>query len=245
MRSGSRKECISDSEKRMRNLSIQENIKQIKENIAAAKQKSPNPEAEVTLVAVTKMHEGSELTELYQAGQEIFGENRVQELLEKYDSLPEDIHWHLIGHLQSNKVKYIIDKVELVHSLDSIELAEEISKQMLKHGKAMPCLVQVNVAHEPQKYGIDPLETESFIRRAAELSGIKIVGLMHIAPDYADKEQTRPLFRQMYQLFAELKEKNIPQTEMKYLSMGMSGDYQIAVEEGSNMLRIGHAVFAV
>lgn len=150
----------------------------------------------------------------------------------------------MIGHLQTNKVKYIADKVELIHSLDSLELAEEISKQMQKHGGEMPCLVQVNVAHEEQKYGIDPKDAESFIREAAKLPGVKIVGLMHIAPDYAAKEETRPLFRTMYQLFEELKRKNIPNVEMKYLSMGMSGDYKIAVEEGSNMVRIGHAVFA-
>ena len=224
-------------------MSIADNIAQIKKEIELAKQKSPHPDEEITLVAVTKMHDIDELAELYRDDQEIFGENRVQELLEKYDKLPKNIQWHLIGHLQSNKVKYIADKVEMVHSLDSIELAEEISKQMQKHEAVMPCLVQVNVAHEPQKYGIDPTETESFIRKVAELPGIKIMGLMHIAPDYEDKEQTRPLFREMYQLFTELKKKNIPGVEMKYLSMGMSGDYKIAVEEGSNMVRIGHAVF--
>ena len=225
-------------------MSIAENIAEIKHNIDLAKQKSPDPAAGVTLVAVTKMHDIPELSELAASGQSIFGENRVQELTDKYEKLPKDIHWHLIGHLQTNKVKYIADKVELIHSLDSLELAEEISKQMQKHGGEMPCLVQVNVAHEEQKYGIDPKEAESFIREAAKLPGVKIVGLMHIAPDYAAKEETRPLFRTMYQLFEELKRKNIPNVEMKYLSMGMSGDYKIAVEEGSNMVRIGHAVFA-
>lgn len=226
-------------------MSIKENLQEIRRNIDIAKQKSPDPTAEVTVVAVTKLHEVAELEELVNSGQAIFGENRVQELLEKYDKLPGDIKWHLIGHLQKNKVKYIADKVALIHSLDSIELAEEISKQMLKLGRQMECLVQVNVAHEAQKYGIDPLEAENFIKKAATLSGIKIVGLMHIAPNFANKEDTRPLFREMYQLFEKIKAANIPQVEMKYLSMGMSGDYQIAVEEGSNMVRIGHAVFAV
>lgn len=226
-------------------MSIKENLAEIQHNIAIAKQKSPDPTADVTLVAVTKMHEVAELAELANSGQAVFGENRVQELLDKYDQLPENIQWHLIGHLQKNKVKYINDKVELIHSLDSIELAEEISKQMGKIGGRMECLVQVNVAHEEQKYGIDPIDCEEFIRQAAKLEGIKIVGLMHIAPNFADKEDTRPLFRTMYQLFNKIKAENIPQVEMKYLSMGMSGDYQIAVEEGSNMVRIGHAVFAV
>lgn len=226
-------------------MSIKENLQEIRRNIDIAKQKNPDPTAEVTVVAVTKLHEVAELEELANSGQAIFGENRVQELLEKYDKLPGDIKWHLIGHLQKNKVKYIADKVELIHSLDSIELAEEISKQMVKLGGQMECLVQVNIAHEAQKYGIDPLEAENFIKKAATLSGIKIVGLMHIAPNFANKEDTRPLFREMYQLFEKIKADNIPQVEMKYLSMGMSGDYQIAVEEGSNMVRIGHAVFAV
>lgn len=226
-------------------MSIKENLQEIRRNIDIAKQKSPNPTAEVTLVAVTKLHEIAELEELVNSGQTVFGENRVQELLEKYDKLPMDIKWHLIGHLQKNKVKYIVDKVEMIHSLDSMELAEEISKQMVKIGGQMECLVQVNVAHETQKYGIDPIDTEKFIKQAAILPGIKIVGLMHIAPNFADKEDTRPLFRTMYQLFEKIKDENIPKVEMKYLSMGMSGDYQIAIEEGSNMVRIGHAVFAV
>ncbi len=226
-------------------MSIKENLQEIRHNIDLAKQKSPDPTAEVTLVAVTKLHEVAELEVLADSGQAVFGENRVQELLEKYDKLPGDIKWHLIGHLQKNKVKYIADKVELIHSLDSIELAEEISKQMVKLGGQMECLVQVNVAHEAQKYGIDPLEAENFIKKAATLPGIKIVGLMHIAPNFTNKEDTRPLFREMYQLFEKIKADHIPQVEMKYLSMGMSGDYQIAVEEGSNMVRIGHAVFAV
>lgn len=224
-------------------MSIADNLAQIKQNIALAKEKSPDPEEPVTLVAVTKKHAVPELEEVRAAGQLIFGENRVQELLEKYDDLPTDIHWHLIGHLQSNKVKYLPGKVEMIHSLDSLPLAEEISKQMSRHGGVMDCLVQVNVAGEEQKFGLSVAETEDFIRRASVLPGIRIKGLMHIAPDYEDKEMTRPLFRRMYELFTHLKKEAIPGVEMRWLSMGMSGDYRIAVEEGSNMVRIGSAVF--
>ena len=224
-------------------MSIAENLAQIKQNIAEAKTKSPNPAEGVTLVVVSKMHEANELQEVLDCEEYILGENRVQEMLEKYEKLPKEVKWHLIGHLQTNKVKYIYDKIELLHSLDSVSLAEEISKQMSKIGGTMPCLVQVNVAGEEQKFGLKVEEAEDFILKTSQLPGIKIMGLMHIAPNYADKEMVRPLFKQMYELFISLKAKNIPNTQMRYLSMGMSGDYEIAVEEGSNMVRIGSAVF--
>lgn len=224
-------------------MSIAENLAQIKQNIAQAKAKSPSPQEKVTLVVVSKMHSSEELKEVLACEENILGENRVQELMEKYEQLPKDVHWHLIGHLQTNKVKYIADKVELVHSLESMDLAKEISKQMVKLGGVLNCLVQINVAQEEQKFGLAVAEAESFIREASQLEGIKIMGLMHIAPNFEDKEETRPLFRQMYELFISLKEKNIPNVQMRYLSMGMSGDYEIAVEEGSNMVRIGSAVF--
>ena len=224
-------------------MSIADNLAQIKQNIAKAKAKSPAVEEEVTLVVVSKMHTVEELKEVLACGEKILGENRVQELLEKYEPLPKEIHWHLIGHLQTNKVKYIADKVELIHSLDSMDLAKEISKQMVKLGGVMNCLVQVNVAQEEQKFGLAVEEVENFIEEVSQLEGIKIMGLMHIAPNFENKEETRPLFRQMYELFISLREKNIPNVEMRYLSMGMSGDYEIAVEEGSNMVRIGSAVF--
>ena len=149
----------------------------------------------------------------------------------------------MIGHLQTNKVKYIIDKVDLIHSVDSLKLAQTIEKEAAKHGLVKDILIEVNVAGEEQKFGLKVEEAEDFILKTSQLPGIKIMGLMHIAPNYADKEMVRPLFKQMYELFISLKAKNIPNTQMRYLSMGMSGDYEIAVEEGSNMVRIGSAVF--
>jgi len=224
-------------------MSIADNLREIKQNIEQALKKSPDPQAEVTLVAVTKQHNVEELHQLTQAGQLIFGENRVQEMLDKYEHLPQEINWHLIGHLQSNKVKYIADKVSLIHSLDSMSLADEISKIMRKYGRTMECLVQVNIANEEQKFGVAVQEAEKLIRYASSLPNIKIVGLMNIAPNYENKEDTRVHFRQMYELYEHIKKLQIDNVQMRYLSMGMSGDYTIAIEEGSNMVRIGSAVF--
>jgi len=223
-------------------MSITENIAEIKDRIAQAKKKSPNTD-EVMLVAVSKMHTAEELERVLDAGVEVFGENRVQEFLEKYEPLRGRATWHMIGHLQHNKVKYIADKVAMIHSLESMSLAEELSKRMQMLGKEMPCLVQVNIADEESKYGLSVDETEQFIRDVSKLKGIKVVGLMNIAPNYEEKEMVRPQFREMYRLFCHLKEEQIENVEMRYLSMGMSGDYEIAVEEGSNMVRIGSAIF--
>ena len=224
-------------------MSICENLERIRENIERAKRKSPNPQGEVTLVAVSKYHSTEEAEKVLVCGQMLLAENRVQEFLEKYEVIGDRAKWHIIGHLQHNKVKYITDKVAMVESLESLSLAQELSKRMLECGRVMPCLVQVNVANEENKYGLPLSEAEGFIREVSKLGGIRVMGLMNIAPNYEDKEMVRPEFRQMYKLFIWLKELELPNVEMKYLSMGMSGDYEIAVEEGSNMVRIGSAVF--
>ncbi|MBO5139459.1 MAG: YggS family pyridoxal phosphate-dependent enzyme, partial [Peptococcaceae bacterium] len=218
---------------------IADNIAEIRNNIALARQKSPHPDQDVTLVAVTKMHSAEEIQEVLAAGQTLLGENRVQELLDKYDAVGDAATWHIIGHLQSNKVKYITEKVAMIHSLESESLANELSNRMQALGKTMDCLVQVNIADEESKFGLERDEVLPFIKRVSQLPGIHIKGLMHIAPYFEDPEDVRPIFREMYRLFEELKALELPGVDMEILSMGMSHDYQVAIEEGANMIRVG------
>lgn len=224
---------------------IADNIAEIRNNIALARQKSPHPDQDVTLVAVTKMHSAEEIQEVLAAGQILLGENRVQELLDKYDAVGDTATWHIIGHLQSNKVKYITEKVAMIHSLESESLANELSSRMQALGKTMDCLVQVNIADEESKFGLERDEVLPFIKRVSQLPGIHIKGLMHIAPYFEDPEDVRPIFREMYRLFEELKALELPGVDMDILSMGMSHDYQVAIEEGANMIRVGSSIFAV
>jgi len=224
---------------------IAENIAEIRNNIALARQKSPHPDQDVTLVAVTKMHSAEEIQEVLAAGQTLLGENRVQELLDKYDAVGDAATWHIIGHLQSNKVKYITEKVAMIHSLESESLANELSNRMQALGKTMDCLVQVNIADEESKFGLERNEVLPVIKRVSQLPGIHIKGLMHIAPYFEDPEDVRPIFREMYRLFEELKALELPGVDMEILSMGMSHDYQVAIEEGANMIRVGSSIFAV
>ena len=224
---------------------IADNIAEIRNNIALARQKSPHPDQDVTLVAVTKMHSAEEIQEVLAAGQTLLGENRVQELLDKYDAVGDAATWHIIGHLQSNKVKYITEKVAMIHSLESESLANELSSRMQALGKTMDCLVQVNIADEESKFGLERDEVLPFIKRVSQLPGIHIKGLMHIAPYFEDPEDVRPIFREMYRLFEELKALELPGVDMEILSMGMSHDYQVAIVEGANMIRVGSSIFAV
>ncbi len=225
-------------------MSIAENIAEIRKNVEEARKKSPNPDQQVTLVAVTKTRTPEQLNEVLAAGQNILGENRVQELMDKYDAVNPGATWHIIGHLQSNKVKYIADKVVLVHSLESESLAKELNRRMQEIGHPMDCLVQVNIADEESKFGLAKEEVVPFLEMVSKMPGIHVKGLMNIAPFFEDTEQVRPIFREMYQLFEELKEKQIPGIDMEILSMGMSHDYQVAVEEGANMIRVGRSMFA-
>jgi pyridoxal phosphate enzyme (YggS family) len=188
------------------------------------------------LIAVSKTHPPELIREAYDAGQRIFGENKVQEMVSKYEVLPKDIQWHLIGHLQSNKVKYIAPWVSLIHSVDSARLAEEINKQGKKVGRVIPCLLQVHIAKEETKFGFDRHELFEFLNQAAKLDHIEIRGLMGMATFTDDTEQIRHEFRELHDLFIEI-------GNMKELSMGMSSDYKIAMEEGSTMVRIGTAIF--
>ncbi|MBQ5708140.1 MAG: YggS family pyridoxal phosphate-dependent enzyme, partial [Peptococcaceae bacterium] len=196
-------------------------------------------------VAVTKMHSAEEIQHVLAAGQTLLGENRVQELLDKYEAVGDGATWHIIGHLQSNKVKYITDKVVMIHSLESISLASELSNRMQALGKTMECLVQVNIADEETKFGLEKDAVIPFIEKVSQMPGIHIKGLMHIAPYFENVEEVRPIFREMYGLFNEIKALAIPGVDMDVLSMGMSHDYQVAIEEGANMIRVGSSIFAV
>lgn len=225
-------------------MSIAENLKKIQAEITQAKARSDKAADEITLVCVSKKHTVMEIEQVLAGGQFILGENRVQELCEKYPNVSAAAKWHLIGHLQKNKVKYIIDKVQLIHSLDSVDLAEEINKRAQQIDKVMDCLVQVNIAKEESKYGLAEEEIIAFLQKMGDYPYVQIRGLMNIAPNYEDKEMVRQDFKRMNELFLKLKAMNLPKIQMDYLSMGMSGDFVIAVEEGANMLRIGSKIFA-
>jgi pyridoxal phosphate enzyme (YggS family) len=199
-----------------------------------------------TLIAVTKTQPMEKIQEAYSAGHRVFGENKVQELIPKYESLPPDIAWHLIGHLQSNKVKYIAPFVALIHSVDSVKLLEEINKQGTKINRIIPCLFQVHIAEEETKFGFSEKEIIDFLSRsdAGNFKNIQVNGLMGMATFTQDKEQVRREFRSLKELFERLKAGSLPELiKMEELSMGMSGDYEIAIEEGSTMIRVGTAIF--
>lgn len=200
---------------------------------------------DVTLIAVSKTKPASDIQTLYDYGVRDFGENKVQELTSKYEELPKDIRWHLIGHLQTNKVKYIVDKVYLIHSVDSVKLAMEIEKEAAKKDIIVNILVQVNVANEDTKFGLDNSEVTNIVEEIAKLPHIRIKGLMTIAPFVDDGEENRKYFNELKQLSVDIKAKNIDNVCMDMLSMGMSGDYTIAIEEGATHVRVGTSIFGV
>lgn len=222
---------------------IEENIKQVEDNIAKACERANRDRSEVTLICVSKTKPASMVEEAYKTGQRNFGENKVQEINDKYPILPDDIKWHLIGHLQRNKVKYIINKVHLIHSVDSIRLAEQIQHEAEKADKVMNILVQVNVANEDTKFGLQVSETEDVVREIAKMPNVHICGLMTIAPFTDDPETNRVFFRKLKQLSVDIKTKNIDNVSMDCLSMGMTGDYQVAIEEGATLVRVGTGIF--
>lgn len=201
-----------------------------------------NPE-DVTLIAVSKTKPVSMLQEAYDAGVRDFGENKVQELMDKIPQMPEDIRWHMIGHLQRNKVKYIVDKVWLIHSVDSFRLAEEISTQALKKNVEVNILIEVNIAQEESKFGASSGETIELVEKIAKLPGIHIKGLMTIAPFVEDCEQNREYFQKLKQLSVDINRKNIDNVSIDISSMGMTGDYIVAVEEGATHVRVGTGIF--
>jgi len=223
-------------------LGVQENLFRVRERIGAAAARAGRSPDGITLVAVTKTVPTDRINEAVQNGVKVLGENRPQELMAKYELFAEQAKWHLIGHLQTNKVNKIVDKVAMIHSLDSIRLAETISRTAVQRQLVIPVLIQVNVAGEDTKQGIAPVEATDFLTAVAAMEGLKVCGLMTIAPWVSRAEEVRPVFRQLRLLSENLKK--LPAGKhMEYLSMGMSGDYEVAVEEGANIIRIGTAIF--
>lgn len=221
---------------------IESNLKITKAKIAEAAKKSGREEKDITLIAVTKTHSPEEINEAINCGVTDIGENKVQEIVEKYDRV-NPVRWHLIGHLQTNKVKYIIDKVYMIHSVDSVHLMEEIDRQAKKHGIVMKILIQVNISGEETKFGIRPDEIDTMLEAAEGFSNIKVCGLMTILPKVNNSVSLRLHFVNIRRIYIDISEKKYNNISMQYLSMGMSGDFETAIEEGSNMVRIGRAIF--
>lgn len=231
------------SQRKVTTVMVQENLKTVREHIKEACGRSGREPDEVTLIAVSKTKPVSMLQEAYDCGCRDFGENKVQELVDKYDRLPQDIRWHMIGHLQRNKVKYIVDKVYMIHSVDSLRLAEEISKEAVKKKVTVSVLVEVNVAGEESKFGAAPDETVFLVEKIAKLPNIVVKGLMTIAPYVDDSEENRLYFAKLKQIYVDIIHKNIDNVCMEELSMGMTGDYQTAIEEGATYIRVGTGIF--
>lgn len=220
-------------------MSIAEKIAQVRDNIEKAKK---TPDQEVTLIAVTKTHPPEMINEAIDCGITDIGENKVQEILEKYDKV-KPVRWHLIGHLQTNKVKYIIDKVCLIHSVDSEKLMDEIERQAAKHGLVMDILIQVNISGEETKFGIAPEQIEQMLAHAGGLTHVRVLGLMTILPKLDNEFAKRLHFDNIFNKFVDFSSNKYDNVNMKYLSAGMSGDYELAVSCGSNMVRVGSAIF--
>lgn len=222
---------------------LKENLSSVEYRVAEACRRSGRPRSEVKLIAVSKTKPVEMLQEIYDAGMRDFGENKPQEIKEKYPQLPADIRWHMIGHLQRNKIKYIIDKVCMIHSVESVRLAEAIQEEAAKRNIVMPVLVEVNAAKEASKYGIMPEEAEAFVREISILPNIHVNGLMTIAPFTENPEDNRIYFRCLKKLSVDIQKKNIDNVTMCDLSMGMTGDYEVAIEEGATMVRVGTGIF--
>lgn len=216
-------------------MSIKTNLQNIKSQL---------PE-HVTLVAVSKTKPVSDIMEAYNAGHRVFGENKIQELVEKQPQLPEDVEWHMIGHVQRNKVKYMASFVSLIHGIDNFKLLKEINKQALKHNRVIDCLLQIKIASEDSKFGMHPNEAEEILQseELSELKNIRIKGVMGMATFTDNKEQIKKEFQYLKQAFDNLKSSNTEDINLETISMGMSGDYQLAIECGSTMIRVGSNIF--
>ena len=222
---------------------LKENYRNVQENIQRACEKVNRSVDEVTLISVSKTKPLSMLQEAYDCGAREYGENKVQEMTEKEGQLPKDIHWHMIGHLQTNKVKYIAPYVHLIHQVDSLKLAQEINRQGEKCNRSIPILIEVNIAEEESKFGIKKDETISLVREISKLPHVAIKGLMTIAPFVDDPEDNRVYFRGIKELSVDIANENIDNVCMDILSMGMTGDYMVAIEEGATMVRVGTGIF--
>lgn len=222
---------------------IRDQLHEVETRIQAACARAGRKREEVTLIAVSKTKPVEVLREAYDLGVRVFGENKVQELTEKFGALPTDIHWHMIGHLQTNKVKYIVEKAELIHSVDSFRLAQAIEKEAAKRGLTSDILVEVNVAEEESKFGVRVNEVISFIETLAQFPHLHVRGLMTIAPFVENPEENRPIFKNLHKLSVDIAGKNIDNVNVNILSMGMTNDYEVAIEEGATMVRVGTGIF--
>ena len=222
---------------------IKENIEKVEKVIDQVCEEVGRKRSEVTLIAVSKTKPVEMLQEAYDTGCRDFGENKVQELVDKYEVLPKDIRWHMIVHLQWNKVQYIVDKVYLIHSVDSLKLAEEISKEAVKKNVSVNILIEVNAAGEETKFGTTLEDAKQLVREAAKLPNVHIRGLMTIAPMVEKAEENRVFFQQLKKLSVDIAAENIDNVSMEVLSMGMTGDYSVAVSEGATLVRVGTGIF--
>lgn len=223
-------------------MDIGENISRIREKIAEAARKSGRKSEDITLVAVTKTHEPDMINEALKYGIRDIGENRAQEIVRKYPDI-NPVRWHLIGHLQTNKVKYIIDKADLIHSVDSVRLMDEINRRASEQNKIMEALIQINISGEQTKFGIKPQELDELLEYAGKCANLRISGLMTIAPKINGDASNRLHFANIYKIYIDNRAKKYDNVDMKYLSMGMSGDFEDAILEGANVVRIGSAIF--
>ena len=224
---------------------LKEQLMQVEENIQKACKRAGRSRDEVTLIAVSKTKPVEVLQEAYDLGVRVFGENKVQELTQKYEALPKDIQWHMIGHLQTNKVKYIVDKVAMIHSVDSLKLAETIEKEAERKNCIVKILVEVNVAGEESKYGLKMEEVLQFVEIISTFKHIRVCGLMTIAPFVEISEENRTIFKNLHKLSVDINNKNIDNVSVSILSMGMTNDYEVAIEEGADMVRVGTGIFGV
>lgn len=223
--------------------SISENLNRVREQMAAAAQMSGRSAEEIQLVAVTKTVGVEAIREAISCGVSIIGESRVQEALAKHPRVKKSVSWHLVGHLQRNKVKKALEIFDLIHSVDSFRLAEEISRRSLELNRRTDVLVQVNTSGEESKFGLSPQETIPFLESMAPLEGIRVLGLMTIGLFSSDPEEVRPCFIKLREIFQQAGELGIPNVQMRWLSMGMTNDFPVAIQEGANMVRIGTAIF--
>lgn len=227
-------------------MSIRDNILRVQEKLSEAAVRSGRTLDDITLVAVTKKVGIAEVKEAKAAGLSHFAENRVQLLMEKQEDLELQYpltDWHLIGHLQTNKVKYLMNRVSLIHSVDSLHLAREIDRQAEKAGKVMPVLLELNISGEESKFGLNPENISEFLEGFSQLKSVKLQGLMTMAPQTAENSEKRKIFRKLHNIYVDMSKKTIYNVDMSIMSMGMSNDFEVAVEEGSNMVRIGTSIF--
>lgn len=222
---------------------IKENLEDIQNRISSATKRAGRDVGEITLIAVSKTYPVEAIKEAVIHGNRDFGENKVQELMDKIPEIEKEVRWHLIGHLQTNKVKYIVGQVELIHSVDSIKLVDEIQKQSLKKGVISNILIEVNIAKEDSKHGVYLEEMQDFLNHIATLSHVRVQGLMTVAPYVADPEENREVFKGLYNLSVDIQKQNIDNISTGILSMGMSNDFEVAIEEGATMVRVGTAIF--